>query len=199
MKKLLQMTLALLSGAVQAAPSLLGAESRAVPGTSLSAAVGTHSLGLSGSLQFPSGGGSHEWLRATAVHAPGDRVSQLELLYGRELVHWPVFGLAVQLGADLSAVLGPADVGLGPLVGITAGWHWTHVGLELGLQAQAEGFVASPGIRLPLRMVLGFSIPLGNLALGAAGGAGVDVERGLALTYRYEALGFLRYQLPLIF
>jgi hypothetical protein len=126
-------------------------------------------------------------LGAEAALFPLDGV--LEFRAGRVFpwVRWERFGLAAFAGATLVGVLrGPVDLGLGPHVGLVAGWTWSGFQIEGGLTVGAEGFARSFGPRIPARFLLrlGPRFETWDLLLSARTGA--DFEPGLYFRLRYQ-------------
>jgi hypothetical protein len=125
---------------------------------------------------------------AAEVHfAPLDAALELRGGYQWRLTSPGLWSVSAQLGGDaVTLTRGPADLGLGPFGGLSVGLGSDRLEVFLGGQAGGEIFVRGPGVRFPLRLVLGARARWGGFMLDLVGRAGADLEPGLYPTGKAE-------------
>jgi hypothetical protein len=179
------MAWAVASAALAEAP-VLSAHSR-VEGSRVGLLLAPHGVGAG--VVLAQEGEAPVTLSAEALYIPGTGVAEVRGAWQRRLTGEGLFSASVQVGLVGYGVLrGPADVGLGPHVGLFAGLGGSHLEGFLGAQAGAEYFLRTGGPRLPVRGLLGLRGRLGNVGLGLVLRGGQDFEPGLSPTWRGEAL-----------
>lgn len=106
--------------------------------------------------------------------------------------------LSGMVGATGLAVLkGPVSFGIGPSIGVFGGAGGTGWEIFFGGQAGAEGFVgADPGVRTPLRLVLGTRFGVGPVLLRLQVRGGADLAYEARAVYRGELLLAVGLRLP---